>query len=279
MVIPYLAVALFGLALGSFLNVCISRIPRQESVIRPRSHCPRCGRPIRWFDNIPVVSYAVLGGRCRDCRERISPVYPAVEILSAGLLVAAFARYQLSPEFIKTALAGMLLLVLTFTDLIERRIPHQVTVFGIGTGVLLSLVIPVDDRPVGWFLARLDFSLDGTISSLAGAASGALLGGGLFYAVGQAFYYLGGRQKEYLGFGDVMLMLMVGTFLGAPLTLLTIFLGSLAGTLVALPLTLANPKLREYEWPYGTFLGIAAIFSSLAGNSLLEAYFRWAGLG
>ncbi len=276
---PYVAVALFGLAFGSFLNVCISRIPRQESVIRPRSHCPRCGRPIRWFDNIPVVSYAVLCGRCRDCRERISPVYPAIEILTAGLLVAAFARYQLSPEFIKTALAGMLLLVLTITDLIARRIPHQVTVFGIGTGVLLSLVIPVDDRPVGWFLARLGFSLDGTISSLAGAASGALLGGGLFYAVGQAFYYLGGRQKEYLGFGDVMLMLMVGTFLGAPLTLLTIFLGSLAGTLIALPLTLANPKLREYEWPYGTFLGIAAIFSSLAGNTLLEAYFRWAGLG
>jgi prepilin signal peptidase PulO-like enzyme (type II secretory pathway) len=114
--------------------------------------------------------------------------------------------------------------------------------------------------------------------SVLGAISGALVGGGLFYAVGEAFYILGGRTKEYLGFGDVMLMLMVGTFLGVPLTLLTILLGSLAGSIVALSVTLAAPRFRDYHWPYGTFLGIAAIYAALDGARLVEAYLRWSGM-
>ena len=270
-------VSAFGLVFGSFLNVCIVRLPSKESVITPRSHCPQCQHPIRWYDNVPLVSYVVLGGRCRDCHTRISPLYPAVEALTAVLLALTFHRCGFSPEFVKLAVLGMLLLVLIFTDLLERRIPHPVTILGIGLGLLFSFFIPVDNRPLEWLLRRWDWFLEGPPSWVTGAMAGALIGGGLFYAVGEAFYYLGGKQKEYLGFGDVMLMLMVGTFLGVPLTLMTILLGSLFGTLLALAFTIAKARFRDYPWPYGTFLGVAAIYASLYGARLLDMYLRWSG--
>ena len=272
------AVGILGLVLGSFLNVCIVRLPSKQSILVPRSHCPRCKHPIRWFDNIPLVSYLLLRGRCRDCHARISPQYPLVEALTALLLIASFRRFGLSPEFVKYSALVMMLIVLIFTDLRQRCIPHAVTVFGISLGVVFSFFIQVDNRPVGWLAERMGLFPQGTVLSVLGAIMGALTGGGLFYAVGEAFYILGGRKKEYLGFGDVMLMLMVGTFLGAPLTLLTILLGSLGGSIIALSFTLAAPRFRDYHWPYGTFLGIAAIYAALDGTRLLEAYLRWSGL-
>jgi len=278
MLLPYLVVAAFGLLFGSFLNVCIARLPKHESIVVPRSHCPRCNRPIQWYDNLPVVSYLVLRGQCRHCREKISYIYPLVEILTAALLVATLAKYELSPDFVKYSLLGMLLLVLIFTDLIGRVIPHSVTIFGMGTGLLLSLVVPVDSRPIAGILGLIGFYPGDLMGSLLGSVSGALVGGGLFYVVGEAFYYFSGKTKEYIGFGDVMLMLMVGTFLGVPLTLMTVLLGSLAGTFLAVPLTLVSQRFRNYEWPYGTFLGAAAIFASLGGQTLLDWYLRWAGL-
>jgi leader peptidase (prepilin peptidase)/N-methyltransferase len=274
----YALVTVFGLVFGSFLNVCIVRLPNKQSILVPRSHCPLCKHPIRWFDNIPVVSYLLLRGRCRDCHGRISPQYAVVEALTALLLVATFRRFGLSPEFVKCSALVMMLIVLIFTDLRQRRIPHAVTVFGICLGVVFSFFIQVDNRPVGWLAERIGLFPPGAVLSVLGAIIGALVGGGLFYAVGEAFYILGGRKKEYLGFGDVMLMLMVGTFLGAPLTLLTILLGSLGGTIVALFITLAAPRFRDYQWPYGTFLGIAAVYAALDGTRLLEAYLRWSGL-
>jgi len=225
----YFVITLFGLLFGSFLNVCIVRLPHKESILLPRSHCPSCKHTIRWFDNIPLLSYLLLRGRCRDCHVRISPQYPIVEALTAVLLVATFRRFGLSPEFVKYSVFIMMLIVLIFTDLRDRLIPHAVTVFGICLGLVLSLFIEVDSRPVGWLAERMGLLLPETVLSVLGALMGALLGGGLFYAVGKAFYILGGRKKDYLGFGDVMLMLMVVVFLGAPLTLLTILLGSLAG--------------------------------------------------
>jgi leader peptidase (prepilin peptidase)/N-methyltransferase len=194
------------------------------------------------------------------------------------LLIATFNRFGLSPEFVKYSALVMILIVIIFTDLRQRRIPQVVTVFGIGLGGVLSFFIPVDSRPLGWFAERMDLFLPGTVLSVLGALMGALVGGGLFYAVGEAFYILGGRRKEYLGFGDVMLMFMVGIFLGAPLTLLTILLGSLAGSIVALSITLAAPRFRDYHWPYGTFLGIAAVYAALDGMRLLEVYLRWSGM-
>ena len=274
----YFVVTLFGLLLGSFLNVCIVRLPRKQSILLPGSHCPLCKHPIRWYDNVPLVSYLVLRGRCRDCHARISPQYAVVEALTALLLVATFRRFGLSPELVKYSALMMILIVLVFTDLRERRIPHAVTLFGISLGLVLSFFIQVDDRPIGWLAERLGLFLPGALLSFLGALAGALLGGGLFYAVGEIFYILGGRQKEYLGFGDVMLMLLVGAFLGPPLTLLTILLGSLAGSIIAVSITLAAPRFRNYHWPYGTFLGIAAIYAALDGPRLLEIYFRWSGM-
>lgn len=278
LLIPYCIAALFGLVFGSFLNVCILRIPRAESIVSPRSRCPRCGAPIRSFDNIPVLSYLLLRARCRSCKAKISPLYPAVELLTSAWWVASFWEYQLSPDFIKWVIFGMLLIILVFTDLIDRRLPHRVTIFGISAGLLLSLLVPIDSRPLPWLLSSLGFEPEGWALSLLGAIAGAMVGGGLFYAVGEAFYYLGGKQREYLGFGDVMLMLMIGTFLGIPLTLLTILLGSLGGTLIALPFVAASSRFRHYEWPYGTFLGVAALYASLGGKTLLDWYLRFSGL-
>ncbi len=278
MLIAYLLVGLFGLVFGSFLNVCISRLPHGESIVLPRSHCPRCHHPIRWYDNIPLISFLVLRARCRDCHAPISPLYPTVEALTAVVLVLTFHAYGLGPEFIKYALFNMMMIVLIFTDLLHRRIPHAVTIFGICLGLVFSFFIPVDDRPLGWLFRHWDIYLEGFPASVAGAVAGALVGGGLFYAVGEAFYRLSGKQKEGLGFGDVMMMLMAGTFLGVPLTLMTILLASLAGSVVGLSMIAIDSRFRHYEWPYGSFLGIAAIYAGLYGSWLLDSYLRISGM-
>ncbi len=268
-------VALFGLIFGSFLNVCILRVPRRESIVAPGSHCPSCGHNIRWYDNIPLLSYVLLRGRCRDCHAQISPLYPLVEILTAVVFVLEFWRYGLTLEFVRGLIFAMLMIVLIFTDLRERRIPHRISVPGIALGVVFSFWVPVDNRPLGWILAQWRVFPSSLLLSLMSALAGAIIGGGLFYAVGEIFYHL--RHKEGLGFGDVMLMLVVGTFLGPPLTLMTILLGSLLGSFMAIPLTLINSKFRNYQWPYGSFLGIAAIYASIGGDALLRAYLQWGG--
>ena len=269
-------VGLFGLIFGSFLNVCILRVPRRESIVTPGSHCPECGRGIRWHDNIPVVSYILLRGRCRDCGHRISALYPAVEILTAVVFVLEFWRYGPTVEFVKGLVFAMLMIVLVFTDLRERRIPHRISVPGIALGLAFSLLTPVDSRPVGWILAQWRIFPSPVLLSLMGALAGALMGGGLFFAVGEAFYHL--RHKEGLGFGDVMLMLVVGTFLGPSFSLMTILLGSVLGSLTAIPLTVISSRFRNYQWPYGSFLGIAAIYASIGGHALLRAYLQWGGI-
>lgn len=268
-------VALFGLIFGSFLNVCILRVPRRESIVAPGSHCPACRHGIRWYDNIPVLSFMLLRGRCRDCGKQISLLYPLVEIVTAVVFLLEFWRYGLTPEFVKGLAFAMLMIVLIFTDLRERRIPHRISVPGIALGVAFSFWVSVDNRPVGWILAQWRIFPAPLLLSLLGALAGAIIGGGLFFAVGEIFYHL--RHKEGLGFGDVMLMLVVGTFLGPPLTLMTILLGSLLGSFVAIPLAFAAPKFRNYQWPYGTFLGAAAIYASIGGSSLLHAYLQWGG--
>ena len=269
------AVALFGLALGSFLNVCIFRLPAGESIITPRSHCPGCGKLIHWYDNIPLLSYIALKAQCRHCHQRISPIYPAVEILTALVLVLCFRRFNLTPEFIKASVLGMLLIILIFTDLTERRIPHSVTMLGMGLGLVLSFVIPVDPRPIDWILGRAGIFVSWPFASLLGSIAGACVGGGLFYAVAEVFYRMTG--KEGLGFGDVMMMLMVGTFFGVPLTLLTILVGSVLGTVVALPLELSHTRLRHHAWPFGSFLGIGALLATIWGKEALQAYLIWSG--
>ncbi|HEX5483570.1 MAG TPA: prepilin peptidase, partial [Terriglobia bacterium] len=245
----YLIAALFGLIFGSFLNVCIARLPAHKSIVMPRSRCLHCGKLISWYDNIPILSYALLRGRCRRCHHQISPVYPLVEIVTACLFVAAIARFGVSGEFVKAVIFCMLMVVVIFTDYRERIIPHSVTVFGIVVGLILSLAIPVNDRLFEWILGRFGIILSGWPSSLIGALTGGIFGAGLLYGVAWFFRRFGDPQKEYLGFGDVMLMLAIGVFLGIPLTYLTILLGSLAGTLVAISLRVVSRDFRGYQWP------------------------------
>lgn len=274
----YVVAAIFGLIFGSFLNVCIVRLPRHESIVHPRSHCPRCLKPLAWYDNIPVASYIVLRGRCRYCEERISPVYPLVEIITGCLFVLSAAEAGNVPVFTKDVIFGMLMIVLIFTDIEYRIIPHAVTLFGIVSGLAFSFAVPVNDVVVRWILRYLGSPLKDPLSSFIGALAGGAFGGGLLYGVARSLKHFGNRGKEYLGFGDVMLMLVVGVFWGIPLTYLTILLGSLAGTLIAIPFVVFKKNFRSYQWPYGSFLGAAAIYASLRGQALLSAYQHWARL-
>jgi leader peptidase (prepilin peptidase)/N-methyltransferase len=276
--VRYALAALFGLVFGSFLNVCIVRLPHHESIVRPRSHCPQCLKFIPWYDNIPLLSYVSLGGRCRFCRERISVVYPVVEVLTACMFILAVRETGGVAALVKEIIFGMLMIVLIFTDFRDRLIPHSVTIPGIVLGLVFSLVVPVNNVVVGWVLLRGGIKLAGPLSSLAGALSGAAFGGGLLYGVAWILKRLGNPAREYLGFGDVMLMLVVGVFWGIPLTYVTILLGSLAGTLVAISFLVLNSRFRSYQWPYGSFLAAAALYASLGGSALLEAYQHWAGL-
>ncbi|MGH9470183.1 MAG: prepilin peptidase [Terriglobia bacterium] len=273
----YCFAAIFGLIFGSFLNVCIARLPHHQSVVAPRSRCPACGSVIRWYDNIPVLSYFVLRARCRRCHKPISAVYPLVEILTACLFVGALAEFGPGSEFVKAVVFGMLMIVLIFTDLRERVIPHSVTIFGGVLGLALSLWVPVNDVLFDWLFRRVGIALPRPVSSLVGAVTGGLFGAGLLYGVAWFFHRFGDPQKEYLGFGDVTLMLVVGIYLGIPLTYLAILLGSVVGTLVAVPFTLSGGRFRGYHWPYGSFLGAAAIYALLGGPALINAYLRWSG--
>ncbi|MGH9402924.1 MAG: prepilin peptidase [Terriglobia bacterium] len=274
----YLFAALFGLVLGSFLNVCIIRLPNHQSVVMPRSRCPRCGELIHWYDNVPVLSYLALRGKCRNCHEHISALYPAVEMITACLFVAAFAEFGATALFFKAIIFAMLMVVLIFTDFSARIIPHSVTITGIALGLIFSFFTPVNDGLVEWIFRRAGLTLSGPVSSFAGALTGGLFGAGLLYLVAWFFRRFGDPEKEYLGFGDVMLMLLVGVFLGIPLTYVTILLGSLAGTLIAVPSLLLRKNLRNYQWPYGSFLGAAALYALFGGQTLIFAYLHWARL-
>jgi leader peptidase (prepilin peptidase)/N-methyltransferase len=275
---PHVIVAVFGLAFGSFLNVCIFRLASEEkeSIVTPGSHCRRCGQSVRWYDNLPLLSYMLLRGRCRSCGQPISPIYPLVEALTAGIFLLAWTAYGPTARFAKDTIFSMLLVVVIFTDLLERTIPRAITVFGMGAGLFFSFVVRVEDRLSGWILAWFRLDGSGVTASVVAAVAGALFGAGLFYVVGEVFSRL--RHKQGLGFGDVMLMGMVGTFLGISLTYVTILLGSLLGIIVAGILYAASARFRrDYLWPYGSFLGAGALYVGLAGQGLLEGYLRWWG--
>ena len=270
---------IFGLAVGSLLNVCIHRMPKGESIIAPRSHCPRCGKIIAAWDNIPIISYLLLQGRCRSCQQLISVFYPLVEILAGSLLLVTYQQFCFTLEFAKFSIFGMLLLILIFTDLQNRIIPHAITIFGLLVGIISSWFVPVDWVVIVWELDWLVGFLNiRRGESFLAAVSGMVLGGGSFYLIGKAFYLLNGKRKEYLGFGDVMLMAMIGSFLGVQLTLLTIFLGSLLGTLIGIPLEYSTQRFQRHRWPFGAFLGLAALFSSLEGGTAIEWYIKVSGL-
>ena len=245
-VVPAFA-GVLGLVLGSFLNVCILRWPRDESVVRPPSRCPGCGSDIAWYDNIPVVSWILLRGKCRRCGERISIQYPLVE-LATGLLWAWMAwRHGVTLEALRGAAFGTILLGIAMADGKFYLIPDEFTLGGLAIG--------------------LAFSLAGGLPSLGQAVLGAAVGFGLLWLVG----ILGtlAFKEEAMGGGDIKMMAMVGAFVGWPGVLLTIFLGALLGSVIFVPLALAG---RKKHVPFGVFLALGAAAAYVAGPSLLAWY-------
>ncbi len=303
---PLFATVIFllGLAFGSFLNVCIYRLPRELSIVRPRSACPRCGTPIRARDNIPVLSWLLLRGRCRGCHAAISPRYLVVELLTALLFLACYAQFGLALATAKFCVFAALLLALIFTDAETKLLPDNLTLPGLAAGLVFSLAVPVNDlaaRLAPGLVPLADEPEAWRVLSLVDALLGALIGASFIYGVGMLYKLA--RHIEGMGFGDVKLMAMIGAFLGVKLTIFTIFGGSLLGSAFGLGTMLwvwvkrtrrrmtrnresaavarrrawqsARIVYRHYEMPFGVFLGSMAILAFFFGSSLLAWYWSF----
>jgi leader peptidase (prepilin peptidase)/N-methyltransferase len=261
----------FGLIIGSFLNVCIVRLPHAQSVSLPRSHCPKCKNQIAFYDNVPILSYLILRGQCRHCGQPISIRYPAVEAATAVISLLLYLKFGLSIEWGVYFVFCSALIVLALIDVDHRILPDVITLNGIWIGVLVSIILARTDGLVVRVIRGLSWSgIDAHWVGLLGSLLGIAVGGGLLWIVGEAFFRI--RGIEGMGFGDVKMMAMVGAFIGAPLTLLTIMIGSLLGSIIGLVLIRFGGKTREYELPFGTFLGLAGILAVLYGNDLIRFY-------
>jgi leader peptidase (prepilin peptidase) / N-methyltransferase len=301
---PALALAFFvlGLAFGSFLNVCIYRLPQGLSVVQPRSACPQCKHLIAFYDNIPVLSWMVLRGRCRNCGASISPRYLLVELLTGAMFLACYAHFGLTLSTLKFVTFGFLLLGLIFTDAETQLLPDKMTLPGIVLGLIFSVIVPVNDL-VSQILPGI-VSMPPAASwrwlSLMDAFAGAVVGACFIYGAGAI--YLRARGIQGMGFGDVKLMAMVGAFLGTRLTIFTLFTGSIAGSLFGLwtvgviwmkrmhrrqSRLHEDPRvarrrawdsaviaLRRYPMPFGVFLGAMAMVAFFFGNRFLGWYWR-----
>jgi leader peptidase (prepilin peptidase)/N-methyltransferase len=249
---PFAAVAvfLFGLVAGSFLNVVIHRFPRGESVVFPGSHCPACGAPIRVIDNVPVLSWVLLRGRCRDCRVRISPRYPLVELVNAALWLAVFLRAPGWPDFASGAFLCSACIALLAIDAEFRILPDRITLTGIAVGLALS------------FLSQW--------RSPASAFGGAALGAGALWLL--AFVWEKVRKVEAMGLGDVKMLGMIGALLGISGMVLSVLLASVAGSLVGLALVAARRGSLQTALPFGVFLALGAIASLFWGPEIVALY-------
>jgi len=261
----------FGLVIGSFLNVCILRIPEEKSIVSPPSACPKCGKGIRPYDNIPVISYLILRGKCRSCKTRISPIYPLVELLTAIVFFACYRAFGLTVDTLKWCTFSAILIVLVFTDLRERVLPDVVNFGGFAAGLVFSLLMRPEDGTARGLAALLSlYHLPVRVYSLLDALLGAAAGAGILWLVMEAYFRV--RKREGMGLGDVKMMLMAGAFLGIKRTFLTIFAGSLLGTVLGLAFILARGKQRDYELPFGSFLGAAALLVVFFGTPLVNWY-------
>ncbi len=300
---PLLAAAffLFGLVFGSFLNVCIHRLPRGLSVVHPGSACPECREPIRPYDNIPVLSWLLLRGRCRRCGASISPRYLFVELLTGALFLACYAEFGFTLAALEFCVFGFLTLGLIFTDAEHKLLPDTLTLPGLLLGLLFSFFVPVNDLLVTIFpplAAASSTTFFWRLVSLLESGFGAAVGASFIYGVG--VIYKSARGVEGMGFGDVKLMAMIGAFLGVKLTIFTIFAASLVGSLYGIGTMFAvwikrthrrvrrnreslnaarrrawqsaRTVYRYYQMPFGVFLGGMAIFALFFGNSLLRWY-------
>jgi len=242
-------VVLAGLCVGSFLNVCIHRLPLKQSIVFPASRCPSCGIALAWYDNVPVLSFAALRGRCRGCRAPISIRYPIVEIVTAALFFWTWTVFGPTPLFLVRVVFACALLVLFAIDLEHQLLPDLITLPGIVLGVACSVFLP-----------------PGPVMSLAGA----LLGGGLLWIIAEVWFRL--RKVDGMGFGDVKMLAMVGAFLGAPLVMLTFILSTFIGGVIAVVLVVTRRATMASAIPFGTMLAVAALVASLYGDSIVAWY-------
>lgn len=251
-----LFVAAFGLVLGSFLNVCIYRLPLGESVVRPRSRCPRCGATLRAYQNVPVVSWLALRGRCASCAAPISWRYPLVELASGGALGALWLVYGPSAAFLVAAGFVLALLVLFFTDFDHQLLPDAVTLSGFAAGMAVSWWNPFLAGE-GWHRVWL-------------ALAGAALGSGVLWGIGALYSRV--RGVEAMGMGDVKMMAMVGAFTGPMGVLFTLFAASIVGAVVGIALIPIRGRTLGDTLPFGCFLAPAALGALLIGRKAIEAY-------
>jgi len=249
-------VFIFGSVVGSFLNVCIHRMPLGESVVWPHSHCPKCQKKIPTYDNIPFLSYIILKGRCRFCHEKISLRYPLVELLTALMFLVVFNRYGLSYDFFIFIVFICGLIIATFVDIQHRIIPDEISVGGIIFGFILTAIKGFNLRPVSYDTRPMFDSLLGII-----------VGGGIIYLTGKLFDLVYFKilkrppiqgETESMGGGDVKLLAMIGAFLGWQKVIFVFFLAPFFGAVVGMINLLAK---KDHTIPYGPFLSFAAIFS------------------
>ena len=300
---PVFASTIFflGLAFGSFLNVCIYRLPLDMSVVTPRSACPKCKQGIALYDNLPVLSWLILRGRCRHCKAGISPRYLVIELLTGALFLACYWYFGWTLSLLKYCTFSFLLLGLIFTDAETKLLPDKLTLTGLALGLIFSLIVPVNDLAAQFLSGSVNLPISGDVSDRLWSLLDSLLGAGLgaSFIYGAAIMYLRWRGTEGMGLGDVKLMAMVGAFLGMKLTVLTIFAGSLAGSFFGLGTVLivwikrthrfmkrlasvqaarrrgwqsAQVVYRNYQMPFGVFLGSMALLACFFGDRLLDWY-------
>ncbi len=246
-------VFVMGAIIGSFLNVCICRLPKRESIIFPASYCPSCKKSILWYDNVPLLSYIILRGKCRFCKSAISPVYIAVEFLTGVLLLALFLSFGFTPKFFAYSALTFGLIVATFVDFQIQEIPDEISIGGIVLGLLLSFAFPSILGDESRWRALLSSFL------------GVITGGGMIYLLGltgEAIF-----KKEAMGGGDVKLLAMIGAFLGWKFTVLTFFMAPIFGSAVGI---IMKYRYGKETIPYGSYLSIGALGSIFFGEKIMS---------
>lgn len=242
--------ALAGAAIGSFLNVCISRLPEGVSIVSPPSRCPGCHHPIRYYDNIPILSYLILRGRCRDCGEKISLKYPVVEFITALLALLLFWKFGLTLKYAVSFVFVSALIVITFIDLDHQIIPDRITLPGI---------------PLFWLGAVFVMNISWLDASL-----GLLIGGGSLYLIAVGYELL--TKREGMGGGDIKLLAMLGAFSGWQSLLFILLVSSLVGAVAGIMVMLIKGRDMKYAVPFGPFLSFGAVAYLFMGTSVMEYY-------
>ncbi len=266
--LPYIFSFILGSVIGSFLNVCIYRLPMGESIVFPPSHCTSCGRAIRFYNNIPILSYIMLKGKCRDCGSRISIQYPLVELLSGVALTGLYYKFGLTLDLLFYAMLTYSLIVITFIDLGHMIIPNAITIPGAAAGLIYNALTTDWERSRD-LLGAFSWSLENFFGVLnevpfLDSVFGLITGGGILFLI--AFLYIAVRKQEGMGMGDVKLLAMIGAFLGWKGVVFVMLVSSLLGTIIGLSIILYKKGDLKYALPFGPFLSLAAVIYVFTGG-------------